>query len=45
MSEFLLALKKEWFSSHEFPTSTPIFDKKYKHPRSKHKNSFYFFNN
>ncbi len=38
------SLKEEWFSSHEFPAGTPISDKKYKHPRSKHKNSFYPFN-
>ncbi len=43
-SESLSALRKEWFSSHEFPTDTPISDKKYKHPRFKHKNSFYPFN-
>ncbi len=43
-SKSLSALKKEWFSSHEFPAGTPISDKKYKHPGSKHKNSFYPFN-
>ncbi len=43
-SESLSTLRKEWFNSHEFPAGTPISDKKYKHPRSKHKNSFYFFN-
>ncbi len=43
-SESLLTLREEWFSSHEFPASTPISDKKYKHPGSKHKNSFYSFN-
>ncbi len=44
MSEFLSALGEEWFSRHEFPTGTLISDKKYKHPGSKHKNSFYPFN-
>ena len=43
-SEFLSALREEWFNSHEFPTGTFISDKKYKHPRFKYKNSFYFFN-
>ncbi len=43
-SEFLLVLKEEWFSSHEFLASTPISDKKYKHPRSKYKDSLYLFN-
>lgn len=45
VSESLLALKKEWFSSHKFFASTSISKKKYKYPRSKYKNSFYFFNN
>ncbi len=43
-SESLLALREEWFSNHEFLTGIPITDKKYKHPGSKHKNSFYSFN-
>ncbi len=43
-SEFLLALRKKWLSSHEFPVGISISDKKYKHPESKHKNSFYPFN-
>ncbi len=43
-SEFLSVMREEWFCSHEFPTGTPISDKKYKHPRSKHKNRFYPFN-
>ncbi len=43
-SESLLALREEQFSSHEFSAGTPISDKKYKHPRSKYKNSFYPFN-
>lgn len=44
-SEFLLALKEKRFNSHKFPTDTPIFDKKYKHLKSKYKNSFYPFHN
>lgn len=43
-SESLSALREEWFNSHEFPAGTPISDNKYKHPGSKHKNSFYPFN-
>lgn len=43
ISEFLSALKREWFSSYEFSTSILTFDKKYRHLRSKYKNSFYFF--
>ncbi len=43
-SESLLALREEWFSSHEFPAGIPISDKKYKHSGSKYKNSFYPFN-
>ena len=43
-SESLLALREKWFNSHKFPADTFISDKKYKHPRSKHKNSFYPFN-
>ena len=45
VSEFLLVLRDEWYSSHEFLTSIPISDKKYKYLKSKYKNSFYFFNN
>lgn len=45
VSESLLVLREEWFSSHKFPTGIPISDKKYQHLRSKHKSSFYFFNN
>ncbi len=37
-------LREECFSSHEFPSGIPISDEKYKHPGSKHKNSFYLFN-
>ena len=40
-SESLLVLREKWFSSHKFFASTPILDKKYKHPRFKYKNSFY----
>lgn len=43
-SEFLLALREEWFSSHEFFTGTSISKKKYRQLRSKHKSSFYSFN-
>ncbi len=43
-SESLSALRKKWFSRHEFPIGIPISDKKYKHLGSKHKNSFYLFN-
>ncbi len=39
-----MALREKWFSSHKFPAGTPILDKKYKHLGSKHKNSFYPFN-
>ena len=45
VSEFLSTLKKECFNSHKFPAGTSISDKKYKHLRSKHMNSFYPFNN
>ena len=44
-SRFLLVLKEKWFSSPEFFAGTFISDKKYKNPRSKYKNYFYFFNN
>ncbi len=44
-SESFLVLKEKWFNCHDFPTSIPISDKKYKYPRSKYKNSFYLFNN
>ena len=40
----LSALREEWFSSYEFSADTRISDIKYKHPGSKHNNSFYFFN-
>ena len=44
-SESLLALREEWFSSHEsFASILLISDKKYKHPGFKYKNSFNFFN-
>ncbi len=43
-SESLLALREKWFSSYKFPTGTLISNKKYKHPGSKYKNSFYSFN-
>ena len=45
VSEFLLALREKWFNSHKFSAGTSISDKKYKYPRSKHKNSFYNFYN
>ena len=44
-SEFLLALREEWFSSHEFSAITIISDIKYNHPRLQYKNCFYSFNN
>ena len=44
-SKSLLALRDEWLSSYKFSTGTPISDKEYKHPKFKHKNSFYPFNN
>ena len=44
-SKSLPALREKWFSSNKFPANTSISDKKYKHPRSKHKSSFYLFNN
>ena len=43
-SEFSSMLSKEQFSSYEFSTDTWISDIIYKHPRSKHKSSFYPFN-
>ncbi len=43
-NESSLALREEWFNSHEFPAGTPISDKKYKYLGYKHKNSFYSFN-
>ena len=33
-SEFLLALREEWFSSYEFFAGTQVLDIKYKHPGS-----------
>lgn len=44
-SKLLLALRKEWFSSHKFLAGTLISNKKYKHLRSIYKINFYLFNN
>lgn len=44
VSEFLSALKKEWFSSYKFSTSIRISDIKYIDPRLKYNSSFYLFN-
>ncbi len=43
-SKFLSALTEELFRCHEFLTGILISDKRWKHPRSKHKNSLYLFN-
>ena len=43
-NESLLVLKKRWFNSYKFLAGTLISDEKYKYPGSKHKNSFYSFN-
>lgn len=43
-SEFLSTLREKQFSSHEFPASTFISNKKYKYSGSKYKSIFYFFN-
>ena len=41
----MLALRKKWFNSHKLSADIPILDIKYKHLRSKYKNSFYPLNN
>ena len=44
VSKFLSSLRKEWFTRNEFLTGTLISNIKYNHPRVKHQNSFYPFN-
>ena len=44
-SEFLSALREEWFSSYDFPVSIQVSNIKYKYLRSKYNTSFYPFNN
>lgn len=45
ISKFLWLLKEKWFSIYKFSVGISISDMKYKYPRSKHKSSFYVFNN
>lgn len=45
VSKSLSMLREKWFNSHEFPVAIPISHKKFKYPRSKHKISFFSFNN
>ena len=39
-----LSLREEWFTGNKFPAGIPVSDIKYNHPRLKHQNSFYPFN-
>ena len=43
-SKFLSLLGEEWFTRNEFPVGIPISNIKYNHPKVKHQNSFYPFN-
>lgn len=43
-SEFLSILREKWSISYEFSAGIPILNKIFRYPRSKYKNSFFFFN-
>ena len=43
-SESLSLLRKDWFTRNKFSAGTLVSDMKYNHPRLKHQNSFYPFN-
>lgn len=43
-NEFWLVLREEQFSNYEFLADKSKSDKKYRHPGSKHKSTFYLFN-
>ena len=43
-SESWSSLREKWFNRNKFSAGTPVSDIKYNHPRLKHQNSFYLFN-